>query len=642
MDALHKLKGDVQHSVLLAAKSVGYDQYAARQLSSEFFFDCIKDETDPDMMLQKAESFCIQKKLGKPIAPKVVKPQKKKDEQKETDDAFETSFVETDDALYEQIHIKDKRQIGYLRYDKTTSQITDVDEVKHNGITYKPYMGDELDVGAVLLPENTEPYGTTQDLLCEIQQFIAKYVDVPEQYRTYCSYYILLSWVYDRFNTINYLRVRGDLGQGKTRFLQTIGQLCYKPMIISGAIGAAPVFRIISRWNGTLVMDESDFTNSDETAQLVKVLNVGYQKGMSIMRCDKQNPNKLDFFKVFGPKVISSRKVFDDQALESRCLTHEMYRTKRKDIPDTLISEFDKQQTQLRNKLLLYRFHNYMKVDSDKINDIDLGDDIEPRLRQATRSFVALLHDNELLVENFKVFLRAYNKKLITERSTTIDGLIVKGIAILVQLGYVDISSKDIMEGLNETGDLWDRANTRSIGKRLSALGIQTEDRRVGPKGSKSSVRNCIKWDTFDVSIFDRYISDGTFSTTVKEIVSNSLHATKKDPNSVASSICSDDIQDKEQKQPTTETYTSMGVLVPPVASGAGPVTARYKDYWQQDNPKVPSEMKVEEEFITPPEPQIINLPCQYCGAVPSAYFGRKGRPVCELCNKNLEKIPTK
>jgi hypothetical protein len=488
--------------------------------------------------------------------------------------------------------------------------MTDVNEVHHNGIKFVPRLGDELDVDAVILPENAEEYGTTQDLLCDIQQFIAKYVDVPEQYRTYCSYYILLSWVYDRFNTINYLRVRGDLGQGKTRFLQTVGQICYKPMIAAGALGAAPVFRILSRWGGTLVMDESDFTTSDETDALVKVLNVGYQKGMSVMRCDKNDPNKLDFFKVFGPKVISSRKVFDDQALESRCLSHEMYRTKRKDIPDTLTSEFLKEQMTLRNKLLLYRFRNYMRIDSDKINDINLGDEIEPRLRQATRSFVALLVENQDMVEDFKKFLKAYNRKLVAERSTTIDGMVVRGIALLVQHGHKDISSKDIMEVLSETGDLWEKANSRSVGKRLSALGIQTHDKRVVTKDLKNAVRNCIQWDSFDLSIFDRYLSDRELATVAKEITQKVLQETKvpqemkvgadgkigdvfgkiegpdqaldsefKDQSNsadfVACSVCSVIYEDRHQTRQCGKEYTDKGCS----EKQACPTISRYKHY---------------------------------------------------------------
>lgn len=49
------------------------------------------------------------------------------------------------------------------------------------------------------------------------------------------AHYVLLTWVYDAFSDLAYLRFRGDFGTGKTRALLTIGSLCYKPFFASGA-----------------------------------------------------------------------------------------------------------------------------------------------------------------------------------------------------------------------------------------------------------------------------------------------------------------------------------------------------------------------------------------------------------------------
>lgn len=621
MDALQRFKSDVQHAILLAAKRANHDQASARQLSNEFFFDHLRDNDDPDKIELLAKQFCAEKHICEVNLSSKKKPEPNKQEKKDSDESVCASFIETDDAIYEQIFIRQKNITGFLKCDKQTQQITDVDHVIYNRVKYIPYTGHELDVGAILLPEDTKEYGTTQDLLGDIQRYITRYVDVPEQYKTYCSYYVLLSWLYDKFNTINYLRVRGDLGQGKTRFLQTIGQICYKPMIVSGALGPAPVFRMISRWNGTLVMDESDFTSSDEATQLIKVLNVGYQRGMSIMRCDKNDPSKLDFFKVFGPKVISSRKLFDDQALESRCLTHEMYRTKRKDIPDTLISSFDAEQQELRNKLLLYRFRNYMKVDSDKINEINLGDEIEPRLRQATRAFVALFMENEDMMKDFKIFLKQYNQKLVAERSASIDGMIVRAISLLLQNGKVDISSKDIMDVLSESGDLWERANSRSIGKRLSALGIQTKDKRLTSGSLKGAVRNCIVWDSLDTTLFQRYMTDAEYIKTSIDAVSKLV-------------VCSDCSVALPDRRVTLQ--NSCRVLMPVPLSVA--TNATHYNQNTQENLRIEGIDQVSEEQILDGKPQVIHQKCQYCGAEPSAYWGNYGKPVCKDCMI----IPTK
>jgi len=85
----------------------------------------------------------------------------------------------------------------------------------------------------LLFPSTPEEYGTEDDLIKEIRTFIHRYVDVSPGFEKIASYYVLFSWVYDSFNELPYLRLRGDYGSGKTRFLLTMGSLCYKPIFVS-------------------------------------------------------------------------------------------------------------------------------------------------------------------------------------------------------------------------------------------------------------------------------------------------------------------------------------------------------------------------------------------------------------------------
>ena len=54
--------------------------------------------------------------------------------------------------------------------------------------------------------------------------------------RAGAAHYVLLSWVYDVFNELPYLRFRGDFGTGKTRALIALGSICYKPFFASGSL----------------------------------------------------------------------------------------------------------------------------------------------------------------------------------------------------------------------------------------------------------------------------------------------------------------------------------------------------------------------------------------------------------------------
>ena len=121
----------------------------------------------------------------------------------------------------------------------------------------------------VRLPKIPEEYGSEDQLIADVKSFIHRYVDVSPLYEEIASYYVLFSWVYDGFNELPYLRVRGDYG-GKTRFLLTVGSLCYKAIFASGASTVSPIFRLLESLRGTLIIDESDFRFSDETAEMVK------------------------------------------------------------------------------------------------------------------------------------------------------------------------------------------------------------------------------------------------------------------------------------------------------------------------------------------------------------------------------------
>src|SRR5205823_2894762 len=96
----------------------------------------------------------------------------------------------------------------------------------------------------VLLPSAAEEYDNTASLLREIRSVIHHYVTVTPLFETIAAHYILLTWIYQSFNTLPYLRARGDFGSGKTRFLTVIGSLCFRA-IFAGATTSSPLFRLM-------------------------------------------------------------------------------------------------------------------------------------------------------------------------------------------------------------------------------------------------------------------------------------------------------------------------------------------------------------------------------------------------------------
>jgi hypothetical protein len=267
----------------------------------------------------------------------------------------------------------------------------------------------------VLFPSEPEEYGSEEQLLREIHTFIHRYVDLSPLFEQTATYYVLLSWVYDGFNELPYLRVRGDPGSGKTRFLLIVGSLCYKPIFASGASTVSPLFRMLDAFRGTLIIDESDFRQSDERAEVVKIFNNGNAKGFPVLRSEvtpkgEYNPHA---YWVYGPKIIATRASFTDRALESRCLTEEMgQHGLRDDVPINLPDSYKDEALHLRNKLLLFRFRNLSRrLPTEALVDRT----IEPRLNQIFVPLLSIIEDPGAR-EDLRELARRYNNEMIAER----------------------------------------------------------------------------------------------------------------------------------------------------------------------------------------------------------------------------------
>ena len=118
----------------------------------------------------------------------------------------------------------------------------------------------------------------TLKLVEEIRAHIHRYVDMTASKEEFAAWYVIMTWVADRLRTVGYYRFAGDTGTGKSRALDVVGRLCYKPMMLSGAVTPAPIYRLIRRFRGTLVMDEADFSDSTEKREVVTILNCGFRK----------------------------------------------------------------------------------------------------------------------------------------------------------------------------------------------------------------------------------------------------------------------------------------------------------------------------------------------------------------------------
>ncbi len=376
----------------------------------------------------------------------------------------------------------------YDRESKTTKfavfqdgEVKFLDQVEVGAETYYPIDGrnDLLTKNVVLLPSSATDYLDDQTLLLEVQGFIHKYLDISPMFERIASYYVLCSWLYDRFYEIPYLRAIGDFGSGKSRFLQTIGSICYRPIFTGGATTPSPIFRILNEIKGTLILDEADFKSSEMSDDIVKILNSGYQRGSAVLRSEGKGVFEVKAYDVYSPKVIATRETFNDKALESRFLVEQMgSMSLRKDIPRRLSDEFYAESCEIRNKLLMWRFKNFRKELNFDENEIE---GVSPRLHQIIIPLLTIIDDEEMKA-SLKDFVQKYNVELVADRGQSWESDIILAILKLSSDFTVsELGIKEITRTVNEEAFEEDKITPKKVGWYLrSRLQMKPERKRDG------------------------------------------------------------------------------------------------------------------------------------------------------------------
>lgn len=351
-----------------------------------------------------------------------------------------------------------------------------------------PYAPDNnlISRDCVLLASEPVESGSKEDLLADLQSFLHRYVDFSPLFERLAAHYVLMSWVFDAFNELPYLRIKGDFGTGKTRALIALGSIVYKGFFASAASTVSPIFHTLDRFGGTLILDEADLRYSDKTADLVKILNNGTVKGLPVLRTLQNTQKEFNpaAFSVYGPKIIAMRETFRDEALESRFITEEMgTRPLRADIPIRMPRSLKSEALALRNRLLHFRLTQLHAIKNDAVQPIA---GIDPRLNQMAFSLLSLIDDNDLK-DAFIAFLRTRNAEIAADRSQSLEARTLSALNILhEQAPGSFISMTEIAAQVNQD-QFGEFVSVRDVGRVLRArsLPVYKSNGRVGlPKSA--------------------------------------------------------------------------------------------------------------------------------------------------------------
>ena len=348
-------------------------------------------------------------------------PPEEKDEEEEDDkERRGVSYILDDGSLVEMLYDKKKHKSQLAIY--KSGAVTLEEKVKiSDSMWFMPLKANQsiLETSFLSLPSEVGKYQSNEELYLEVRAFIERYVKLTDAFLTVVAVYVFTTWVYDKFHTMPYLRVTGLWGTGKTRVLDVAGRLCYKTISAGGSSSTSSVFRTLNFTNGTLVFDEAELSEKEST-EMRQILRQGFSANSPVTRTEKNNKGKFytDTFAVFGPKIMASQFKFNDAALESRCLSEQMFPLKSGK-PIELSVQFEQEALELRNKLLSFRFRNHAVVvaDEETLSGVQL-----PRLKQTGLAVgsVAKLFGKKALNEVIG-FLSDYEKILHLEQADSVE-----------------------------------------------------------------------------------------------------------------------------------------------------------------------------------------------------------------------------
>lgn len=421
----------------------------------------------PDEELRSVYDSIVERELGKSDTIK-GKLKVNHKEENEVGEVIYTSFFLTSSGLIaEEVFDPSKQAPLFAVFDG--SNITYEESIQDKYKTIHPIDEPFITSEKVKLPSIAQDYGTELDLFNEIKIFVHSYVDIPSEWEEWTSHYVLLSWIFDKLPVCPYLCALGPSDCGKTRLVQTVGSLCYKPIVASGSITASPVFRLLDRFHGTLIINEFDYLGNYDDEMIV-ILNNGFEAGLPVWRTEGDKVKDVKSFDVFGPKLFASRKRRNDWAFESRLLTVPMKSTKRSDIPPFLLSDFYKRAADLRNKLLMFRLKHYnqeVKFHTERFKGIS------GRLRQTLLSITAVIKDESFL-ERAEEFALKTQKELKSMKGLDLDGTVYQVLCQYLEKNQTRPLIKDIAKEVKEVAEL-DKLSSKAVGNIIrDELGFQT------------------------------------------------------------------------------------------------------------------------------------------------------------------------
>jgi len=333
------------------------------------------------------------------------------------------------------------------------------------------------------LTHPTKPleYESENQLFKDVVAYTFKHLDLlnPASYHVFAGF-IFSTWINELFDFTPYLGFYGREAVGKTRALEVLKELCFRSWFTSG-LTTATLFRLVEKFNPTLLLDESEFLTAQERRELISLLNAGQRRGITVPRMTGEKFEKVEWFSVYSPKCIAGTEQLK-KTTSSRMITFTMTRNTR-DVPRIVNKE---KGLKLRNQLLTWRFHKISQLKDSlsfkekvaptfELKATTEYKELEPLSGRTYELFYPLYHSAPTGKTDILQFANELEKIKLAQEKTALSSIIFEAIINLkdthVERGLLLL--KDIAEYINSGQPVQYWIHERRIGTKCGQMGLQ-------------------------------------------------------------------------------------------------------------------------------------------------------------------------
>jgi len=328
-------------------------------------------------------------------------------------------------------------------------------------------------------------YSSVTKLFEEIYGYLWDHWDYydPAFYDVATSW-VIATYLPEKWDFVAYLAAIGDKGTGKTRFLNCLTALVYRGWKAT-YFQEAPLFRAITAWHPTVLIDESETMTRKDKNTIQNLLNAGQKRGDTVPRCEEKRYGgtrtyDIKLFSVFGFKALAGTKMWlptiQRRSFMAFCST-ETRKVKRR---------VDKNWAQeLRRKLLQYRIDYIDEEFTETLPQIDkLTEELSGGVYELCFSLFSVTPrkkwDSLMKYANKEEQLRV-DERGVTDMAEVFNAMIqIKGANTKI------IKLKDIAAYLNRDRIMREMWKARDVGTFVSLLGFKKKHMNSG---------NVVIWD---------------------------------------------------------------------------------------------------------------------------------------------------